>query len=77
MILTHLSMSFAIILTQLLKTMNIFKYTIHTPKLFNSEVFTDDLDRAKQLATEFGQDYDFSFVVDNATNKTIFEGVRW
>ena len=50
-----------------------FKYTIETPKLFKSEVFTDDLQRAEDLCFDFGLDYEYSCVRDNATGEIVYE----
>ena len=50
-----------------------FKYTVETPRLFNSEVFTDDLEKAKDLSFEFGCDYEYSCVRDNKTGEIIDE----
>ncbi len=50
-----------------------FKYTVETPRLFNSEVFTDDLEKAKDLSFEFGLDYEYSCVRDNETGEIIDE----
>ena len=41
-----------------------FKYTIETPKLFKSEVFTDDLQKAEDLCFDMGLDYEYSCVRD-------------
>ena len=53
--------------------MNEFKYTIETPRLFKSEVYTDDLEKAKDLSFEFGCDYEYSCVRDNATGEIVYE----
>ena len=53
--------------------MNEFKYTIETPRLFKSEVYTDDLEKAKDLSFEFGCDYESSWVRDNETGEIIDE----
>ena len=50
-----------------------FKYTVETPRLFNSEVYTDDLEKAKDLSFEFGCDYEYSCVRDNKTGEIIDE----
>ena len=50
-----------------------FKYTVETPRLFNSEVDTDDLEKAKDLSFEFGCDYEYSCVRDNKTGEIIDE----
>ena len=50
-----------------------FKYTVETPRLFNSEVFTDDLEKAKDLSFEFRLDYEYSCVRDNETGEIIDE----
>ena len=50
-----------------------FKYTVETPKLFKSEVYTDDLEKAKDLSFEFGCDYVYSCVRDNKTGEIIDE----
>ena len=53
--------------------MNEFKYTIETPKLFKSEVFTDDLQNAEDLCFDMGLDYEYSCVRDNATGEIVYE----
>ena len=53
--------------------MDNFKYTVETPRLFNSEVYTDDLQKAMDLSFEFGCDYEYSCVRDNKTGEIIDE----
>ena len=50
-----------------------FKYTIETPRLFNSEVFTEDLKKAEDLCFDFGCDYEYSCVRDNKTGEIVYE----
>ena len=50
-----------------------FKYTIETPSLFDSETYTDDLEKAKDLSLDLGCDYGYSCVRDNETGEIIDE----
>ena len=50
-----------------------FKYTIETPRLLNSDVFTNDLKKAEDLCFEFGYDYEYSCVRDNKTGEIVYE----
>ena len=53
--------------------MDNFKYTVETSILFNSEVYTDDLQKAMDLSFEFGCDYEYSCVRDNETGEIVDE----